>query len=130
VIDDDDQETDTRSRYLGTVTAGMRDLDDILVQVDHIFGTTPEVRDCGRPHADPGLVGLTVAPDGADPEDPSVYRLLLTAEAALVLANRLQRAASLSFEADEGLPDTDREAIRLQPGRDCRAAGRMRRVRA
>jgi len=38
---------------------------------------------------------------------------LLTAEEALVLANRLQRAASLVMESEEDTPDVEREAARF-----------------
>ena len=49
------------------------------------------------------MVGLIVTEGNA----------ILTAEQALVLANRLTRAASLILESEEDTPDIEREAARF-----------------
>ena len=80
------------------------------ITVDHIYA--PEgafaCGDCGGPGHDPGMVGLMVNGDN----DQNVG-VVLTAEEALVLANRLQRAASLVLESQEDTPDIEREAARF-----------------
>ena len=82
-----------------------------VVGVDHIY--LPEgsfnCDDCGKPGHDPGMVALFV--DDETQERPS--SVLLTAAEALVVANRLQRAASLVLESEEDVPDIAREAARF-----------------
>jgi hypothetical protein len=81
--------------------------DEANITVDHVY--LPEgaggTCHCGNPVHDPGLVGLSLNDDCA----------LLTAEQALLLANRLQRAASLILESGEAPPDVEREAARYTP---------------
>lgn len=79
---------------------------DSSVSVDHVYiaeGAAGPCQDCGKPAHDPGFVGLMVGEENA----------LLTAEEALTLANRLQRAASLVLESGEDVPDIEREAARF-----------------
>ncbi|HEX3960914.1 MAG TPA: hypothetical protein VHZ03_30565 [Trebonia sp.] len=81
------------------------DEDDSFVAVDHVYlpeGAADPCEDCGRPAHDPGMVGLMVSEGDA----------LMTAEQALVVANRLTRAASLVLESGEDCPDIEREAAR------------------
>lgn len=82
-----------------------------VVSVDHVYA--PEgafaCDDCGKPAHDPGMVALFV--DDERQERPS--SVLLTAAEALVVANRLQRAASLILESEEDVPDVEREAARF-----------------
>lgn len=80
---------------------------DTCVGVDHVYlpegQAGPCCHDgCGNPAHDPGMVGLALGGELA----------LLTAEEALVVANRLTRAASLVLEAEEDTPDIEREAAR------------------
>lgn len=82
------------------------DDEETEVSVEHVYlpeGEAGTCDHCGQPAHDPGLVGLNVGEDLA----------LLTAEQALVLANRLVKAAELILESDEDLPDVEREAARF-----------------
>ncbi len=96
-------ENSERIRIVGSVPVE----DDTMIWIDHVFtiGASPE--------DDPGYVGLTVTADDAAEADD--FRLvakstcLLTAEEALLLADRLQRAAHLVLENNEDLPDPERE---------------------
>jgi hypothetical protein len=96
-------ENSERIRIVGSVPVD----DDTMIWIDHVFtmGLSPE--------DDPGYVGLTVTED--DTAEPEHARLgakatcLLTAEEALLLADRLQRAAHLVLETGEDLPDPERE---------------------
>jgi hypothetical protein len=99
-----------RIRIVGSVPVD----DDTMIWIDHVFtmGLSPE--------NDPGYVGLTVTED--DPAEPDQVRLgakatcLLSAEEALLLADRLQRAAHLVLETGEDLPDPEREYRRHRGG--------------
>ena len=76
------------------------------IRVDHLYVATADLEpcpDCGGEVVSAGLVGLVV--DGS----PAV----LSSEEALLLANRLTRAADVALEAMEDPPDMDREAARL-----------------
>jgi len=78
--------------------------------VDHVYepegAGTCHHEGCGKPSHDPGMVGLVMSG-----EDATVSALLEPGE-ALVLAERLQRAASLVMESMEEPPDIEREAAR------------------
>ena len=81
------------------------DDEETCIAVDHIY--LPDgsftCEDCGRPGHDPGMVGLIVG-DGAAQMEP---------ELALLLADRLTRAAHLVLESQEEPPDVEREAARF-----------------
>jgi hypothetical protein len=106
-----------RIRIVGSVPVD----DEIMIWIDHVFtmGTSPD--------DDPGYVGLTVTED--DTAEVDRVRLgakttcLLSAEEALLLADRLQRAAHLVLETDEDLPDPEREYRRHRGNGDSPAAG-------
>ena len=97
------RENSERIRIVGSVPVD----DDTMIWIDHVFtiGASPD--------DDPGYVGLTVTED--DTAEPEQARLgakatcLLTAAEALLLADRLQRAAHLVLETGEDLPDPERE---------------------
>jgi len=95
-----------RTRTIGVIHAD----DDTVIVVEHVY--EPEgaalCEDCGKPAHDPGMVGLTVSQDDDEP-----VSVLITAEDALVLANRLQRAASLVLESEEDAADLERDIARL-----------------
>jgi hypothetical protein len=77
---------------------------DLLVE--HVYlpeGAAGECEHCGKPAHDPGLVGLILGEETA----------LLTADEALVLANRLTRAANLVYESEEDNPDLERDMARF-----------------
>jgi hypothetical protein len=82
-----------RIRIVGSVPVD----DDTTIWVDHVFATG------ASPHDDPGYVGLTLT------GDDTRATCLLTAQEALLLADRLQRAAHLVLETEEDLPDPERE---------------------
>ena len=92
-----------------------------MIWIDHVFtmGTSPD--------DDPGYVGITVTED--DTAELDRVRLgakatcLLSAEEALLLADRLQRAAHLVLENDEDLPDPEREYRRHRGNGDSPSAG-------
>src|SRR5437867_7183280 len=96
-------ENSERIRIVGSVPVD----DDTMIWIDHVFtmGASPE--------DDPGYVGLTVTDDdGAEADRVRIgarATCLLSAEEALLLADRLQRAAHLVLETDEDLPDPERE---------------------
>jgi len=96
-----------RVRNLGLLF--LDDQDEGVIGVDHIYLAEGafDCTDCGQPGHDPGHVGLT-ADDG-----DLIARMVLTAAEALVLANRLTRAASLVLESEEQVPDVEREAARF-----------------
>jgi hypothetical protein len=83
-------------RTVGGITA---EDDGVRVWVDHVY--TMENGKDGRP--EPGHVGLSVH------QDHDGVGVLLTPDDALVIANRLQRAANLVMESGEDLPDVERE---------------------
>jgi len=70
-------------------------------------GEAGECGHCGSPAHDPGLIALSVGDETA----------MLTAEAALVLANRITRTANLVLESEEDVPDIEREAARFAASR-------------
>ncbi len=103
-----------RIRIVGSVPIE----DDTTIWVDHVFslGTSPE------DDPDEGYVGLTIAgDDSAEADHVSLVAksaCLLTAKEALLLADRLQRAAHLVLETDEDLPDPEREYRRHRGNED------------
>ena len=84
------------------------DEDSAFIAVDHVYlpeGAAGTCCACSNPAHDPGAVGLIVSEGQA----------ALTAEQALVLANRLTRGASLVLESEEDAADIEREAARFAP---------------
>lgn len=84
------------------------DEDDSFIDVDHVYLPEGEAGTCGhcdcdQPAHDPGMVGLAVSDGNA----------VLTAEQALVVANRLTRAANLIFESEESPADIERDMARF-----------------
>jgi hypothetical protein len=74
--------------------------------VEHIWirdGEAGPCDHCEKPAHDPGMVGLMLGGEHA----------VMTAEEALVLANRLTRAASLVLESQEDVPDLERDMARF-----------------
>jgi hypothetical protein len=101
-----------RKRTLGIIHA---EDGNSLVAVDHVYAPDGAFtcHDCGKPGHDPGMVGLFVD-DANDEDDQGIATVMLTAAEALVLANRLQRAAALILESGEDRPDIEREAARFE----------------
>ncbi len=102
-----------RFRIVGSVSVD----DDTTIWIDHVFTI-------GSPDDDPdeGYVGLTIAGDDNGEVDHlhlvAKSACLLTAKEALLLADRLQRAAHLVLETDEDLPDPEREYRRHRGNED------------
>ena len=87
------------------------DDDGTMIFVDHVYIPDGAVKcDCGAPAHDPGMVALLMTDD-----EHGAVSAVLEPEVALVLANRLTRAASLALESREQPPDVEREAARLAP---------------
>jgi hypothetical protein len=59
--------------------------------------------DCGNPAHDPGMAGLVLGDE----------TVLLSAEEALTVANRLTRVANLILESEEDRPDIERDIARF-----------------
>ena len=95
----------TRNIWHEVLDDGEGDDDGTLIAVDHLY--LPDgsfaCSDCGAPGHDPGLVGLIVG-EGS---------VLLEPELALIVANRLTRAADLILLSREDPPDIEREAHRF-----------------
>ena len=95
----------TRNIWHEILDDGEGDDDGTLIAVDHLY--LPDgsfaCSDCGAPGHDPGMVGLIVGEGSA----------LLEPELALIVANRLTRAANLILESREEPPDIEREAHRF-----------------
>ncbi len=90
------------------------DFGDVAVTVAHVFAAEGEsgACHCGLPAHDPGNVGMTVT--GRDGQGREVtLDLQATPEGALLLADRLARAANLALESVEDLPDMEREMARF-----------------
>jgi hypothetical protein len=102
-----DETPEFRSRTIGVIPAD-EDTDIVVQHVYHPDGSFC-CEDCGSTH-DPGLAGLIVTAGG----EP-VVSLLLTAEEAAALANRLDRVVNLIYESREAVPDIEREAARFAP---------------
>lgn len=99
-----------RERTLGCMHM---DDDGTTVTVQHVFAREGSFvcDDCGKPGHDPGFVRVVL--DDGECE----MHALLTAEMALLLANRLTRGASLILESAEDVPDIEREAAKFSaPG--------------
>ena len=102
-----EHDEELRSRLVGYV-----DIADGEVFVNHVYGS-------GLHEHDPGIVGLTVRIDDTDAvridgTEAVIGIIAITAENALLLANRLTRAAGLVLETDEQPADLDREVARLK----------------
>jgi hypothetical protein len=101
-----------RSRTVGRVYPAD---DDTVIVVEHVYAPEGAVacEDCGKPSHDPGMVGLVISSDDEDGDGDGFTSVLMDAEDALLLANRLTRAASLVLESQEDNPDIEREAARF-----------------
>lgn len=96
-----------RTRTIGVVFG---DCGGDRIAVEHVFAPEGafECDDCGAPGHDPGMVGL-----GIDGDDRQQAYAMLSPEEALLIANRLTRAAELVLESAEDVPDVEREAARF-----------------
>jgi hypothetical protein len=102
---DHDHETAPPGRVRNIATLFLEDGTGIAIS--HLY--PPELQecpDCGSSYVSAGLVGMTVD----DPESA------MTPEEALLLANRLTRAANFVLEMMEDPPDIEREAARAGSG--------------
>lgn len=82
--------------------------DDVVILIDHVYmaGLLP-CHDCEAPSHDPGMVGMAIRE--GDGEDSVVTSALMLPEVALLVADRLTRAAHLVLESMEEGPDMERE---------------------
>lgn len=88
----------TRFRTIGCITTPAG---DGCVTIDHVY----TMKDCEHGEPDEGLIGLVAH----DHETGQETHVLLGVDEALLIANRLTRAASLVMESGEDLPDVERE---------------------
>lgn len=97
-------ETKLKFRVVGVIEAG----DDCHVTVEHVYdnATCPEHGNL----TNPGMVGIAIHDD--TPGEEEFASVLLGASDALLLADRIVRAAHLALELHEDLPDVEREYIR------------------
>ena len=93
----------TRNIWNTILDDGGGDDDGTLIAVDHVYLPEGSFDDCGDPGHDPGLVGIIVGDGGA----------LLEPELALVLADRIKRAAHLVLESREEPADIERDMARF-----------------
>lgn len=106
---ENDESSQLRARTLHTLYAD----DGSEITVEHVYlpeGAAGRCEECGGPAHDPGHVGLVI--------DDGMATCLLTPEEALVLANRLARAANLILESSEEPADVEREIARLGAATD------------
>jgi hypothetical protein len=102
-----------RIRTIGQITSGeeSRTKAPWAVQIDHIYFSGA----CGHGPVDPGSVGLAVASAAEDDSaaDPEPVSAIMSPEQALLVADRLTRAAQLVLAAQEEPDDAERELLRL-----------------
>jgi hypothetical protein len=108
--DDHDHDGKLRTRTVGYIEAG----EDIHVAVEHVYDneTCPEHGSL----TDSGLVGVAIHDE--TPGGEQYASVLLTAADALLLADRITRAAHLALELLEDLPDVEREYLRHSERQD------------
>jgi hypothetical protein len=109
-------ENSARIRIVGSVPV---DNGGTRIWIDHVFTVGSSSDD----DPDEGHVGLTITEDGTAAGADRLRIVanstcLLTAEEALLLADRLQRAAHLVLETEEDLPDPEREYRRHRGNED------------
>lgn len=85
--------------------------DDTIVLVEHVFaaeGHAGKCDECGQDAHDPGVVGLALAGDNG-----TTMSVLVPPEVALLIANRLERAANAVLESMEEPEDLERSMARF-----------------
>ena len=104
----DHEHTPLHTRTIGAVYPA----DDTAITIEHVYqpGTEP-CHGCGGHAHDPGIVGIII--DRGDEQETVLVSL--SAEDALLLANRLTRAGNIVLELGEDAQDIDREAARFVP---------------
>lgn len=102
----DDHPGDSKLRFRVTGTIEVHD--DCHITVEHVYGNTtcPEHGSL----TDSGLVGIAV--NDETPGEEQFALVHLDAADALLLADRIVRAAHLVLELGEQLPDPQREYLR------------------
>lgn len=100
----DNQDSKLRFRTVGLIEAH----EDLHVTVQHVYDNTtcPEHGSL----TDSGLVGIAIHDE--TPGEEQFASVLLEPREALLLADRITRAAHLVLELDEQLPDVEREYLR------------------
>ena len=106
----DDHIHTLKSRTVGIIEA----CEDIHIAVEHVYdnSTCPEHGSL----TDAGLVGVAIHDD--TPGEEAFASVLLGAADALLLADRITRAAHLALELGEELPDPEREYLRHSERQD------------
>jgi hypothetical protein len=97
---------EVRTRTVGTLTGGPRSQLSWVCQVDHVYYSEP----CEHGHVDHGGVGLAVAMrPGGGPED--AVSVVMEPEEALLLADRITRAARIVLRETEEPADVEHEML-------------------
>jgi hypothetical protein len=107
-------EPESRSR-VRCRSVGHLDYDDISLSVAHVFaaeGESGKCTHCGENAHDEGGVGLAITGITEDGQEVTLDALMAP-EDALLLANRLTRAANMALESGEDLPDIEREMAKF-----------------
>ena len=108
----DDHPSDAKLRF--RVVGCIEVHDDCRITVEHVFGNTvcPEHGSL----TDSGLVGIAIHDES--PAEEQFALVHLDAADALLLADRITRAAHLALELGEQLPDVEREYLRHSERQD------------
>ena len=110
MTDDHPSDSKLRFRRVGTIEVH----DDCHITIEHVYDNTvcPEHGSL----TDPGLVGIAIHDDS--PGEETFASVLLMPADALLLADRITRAAHLALELLEQLPDVEREFLRHSEGQE------------
>ena len=104
------EDTEIRARHIAWIDAG----EDVSIEIEHVYDNATCPEHGGLSHD--GMVGLTI--HRGTGEEAECSAVLLDAAEALLLADRITRAAHLVLELDEGLPDIEREMLRHSERQD------------
>lgn len=102
--DEHDHDAEMKSRLVGFIDAD----ETTHIEVEHVYDNATCPEHGGLAHG--GLVGVTI--HDHSPGEEACAAVLLDACDALLLADRITRAAHLVLELEEDLPDVEREYLR------------------
>jgi hypothetical protein len=103
--DHDHDQIELKSRLIGFIQAD----ETTHIQVDYLYDNETCPEHGGLAHG--GLVGIVV--HHGEPGEEQLATALLDATDALLLADRITRAAHLALEVEEDLPDIEHESLRF-----------------
>jgi hypothetical protein len=109
MTDEHEHDGEFKSRTVGFIDAG----EDTHIEVEHAYDNTSAVH---GGLVNKGLVGIAI--HDQTPGEEQFATALLGARDALLLADRITRAAHLALELEEDLPDVEREYLRHSERQD------------